>query len=591
MTATIAPNPIAVAQPAPLISLTRPWFLTRWAVPPATIAATEGAAFALEAHPTPAAVALSASVAAVLATSRLSATVGRERLTGATLAALCASSAPLLPPTVGYSVAAVGGLAAGLPWLPRSARRVQRRRIAEIRAAWPAVVAQADLPTGTELVDLAATPTGWRLWLRTPRGFPADLVADRSRRLAAALGRGAVRVFVSDTDAARCSVEVTEGTDPLTRGTIPRPGEPVGSIRDGAPFGIDGRGRAVVLPLVESSGLIGGRPGGGKSVGLSLVAAAAVEAPDAELWAVDLKRGVELAPWLNATTRAATTPEAAAALFGALEATMADRLDALAAAGSRKHRPSAEDPLIVLLVDELAELDKDTFAQLRRILSLGRAAGISVWAATQRPSADLVPTAVRGLFRLAISYPVRRRSDSEVILGQGWAAEGVDASTLTGPGLAWLIADGGPTRLKSYYLSDADIGRLVARHAGTRRKQPEAPRGPETPENGPAFRNGPEPDGTEPPHMAQRATTGTNLDGHPGWKAAGGYALALHRSLTASPATAAAAARAVGCSDKHARSALARLATVGLAARIGTQWEALPASIDALEALEKGGAR
>ena len=590
MTATLAPNPIAVAQPSPLISLTRPWFLTRWAIPPATIAVTEGAALALEAHALPASIALTGSVAAVLATSRLSGTVGRERLTGGALAALCASSAPLLPAHIGYSVAAVGGLAAGLPWLPRSARRVQRRRIHEIRAAWPAVVAQADLPAGTELVDVAPTATGWRLWLRTPRGFPADLVADRSRRIAAALGRGTVRVFVSDADASRCSVEVTEGTDPLAAGTLPRPGETVATIRNGAPFGIDARGRTVTLPVVESSGLIGGRPGGGKSVGLSLVAAAAVEAPDAELWAVDLKRGVELAPWLNATTRAATTPEAAAALFGALEATMADRLDALASSGSRKHRPSPEDPLIVLLVDELAELDKDTFAQLRRILSLGRAAGISVWAATQRPSADLVPTAVRGLFRLAISYPVRRRSDSEVILGQGWAAEGVDASTLSAPGLAWLIADGGPTRLKSYYLDDADIGRLVAQHTGTGRKQPEPPPRPETPENGPAFRTVPEPSGTNPPHRAQRATTGTNLDGHPGWKAAGGYALALHRSLTASPSTAAAAARAVGCSDKHARSALARLATVGLAARIGTQWEALPASIDALEALE-GGAR
>ena len=177
-----------------------------------------------------------------------------------------------------------------------------------------------------------------------------------------------------------------------------------------------------------------------------------------------------------------------------------------------------------------------------------------------------------------------------MILGQGWAAEGVDASTLSAPGLAWLIADGGPTRLKSFYLDDADIGRLVARHTGTRRNQPEAPPGPEKPENGPAFRNVPEPSGTNPADMAQRATTGTNLDGHPGWKSAGGYALALHRTLTASPSTAAAAARAVGCSDKHARSALARLATVGLAARIGTQWEALPASLDALDALE-GGAR
>ena len=136
MTATLA-----VAQPSPLISLTRPWFLTRWAIPPATIAVTEGAALALEAHALPASIALTGSVAAVLATSRLSGTVGRERLTGGALAALCASSAPLLPAHVGYSVAAVGGLAAGLPWLPRSARRVQRRRINEIRAAWPAVIA------------------------------------------------------------------------------------------------------------------------------------------------------------------------------------------------------------------------------------------------------------------------------------------------------------------------------------------------------------------------------------------------------------------------------------------------------------------
>ena len=589
MTATLASNPVTIAPPAPLISLTRPWFLTRWAIPPATIGLTEGAALALEAHALPASIALTGSVAAVLATSRLSGTVGRERLTGAALAALCASSAPLLPAHVGYSVAAVGGLAAGLPWLPRSARRVQRRRINEIRAAWPAVVAQADLPAGTELVDVAPTATGWRLWLRTPRGFPADLVADRSRRIAAALGRGTVRVFVSDADASRCSVEVTEGTDPLAAGTLPRPGETVATIRNGAPFGIDARGRTVTLPVVESSGLIGGRPGGGKSVGLSLVAAAAVEAPDAELWAIDLKRGVELAPWLNATTRAATTPEAAAALLGALEATMADRLDALTAAGTRKHRPTAGDRLIVLIVDELAELDKETFGQLRRVLSLGRAAGISVWAATQRPSADLVPSAVRALFRLAIAYPVRRKSDSEVILGQGWASEGVDASTLTAPGLAWLIADGGPTRLKSFYLDDAGIGRIVARHTGTNRNEPERPPGTDHPETGPTVRNGAERSAPEPTVMAQRAKPEpANLDAHPGWSAAGGYALALHRAIAATPSTAAAAARMVGCSDRHARSCLASLATVGLTARIGTQWESLPVSLEALDTLDAG---
>ena len=86
MTATLASNPVTIAPPAPLISLTRPWFLTRWAIPPATIGLTEGAALALEAHALPASIALTGSVAAVLATSRLSGTVGRERLTGAALA-------------------------------------------------------------------------------------------------------------------------------------------------------------------------------------------------------------------------------------------------------------------------------------------------------------------------------------------------------------------------------------------------------------------------------------------------------------------------------------------------------------------------
>ena len=92
--------------------------------------------------------------------------------------------------------------------------------------------------------------------------------------------------------------------------------------------------------------------------------------------------------------------------------------------------------------------------------------------------------------------------------------------------------------------------------------------------------------------MAQRAKSETaNLDAHPGWSAAGGYALALHRALTVTPSTAAAAARMVGCSDRHARSCLASLASVGLAARIGTQWEALPASLEALETLDTEAVR
>lgn len=146
------------------------------------------------------------------------------------------------------------------------------------------------------------------------------------------------------------------------------------------------------------------------------------------------ERRVELGPWLPATTRAATTSAAAGDLFTALDELMTARLSRLALDGARKLVPTVDEPLIVLLVDEVAELEKEQLAQLRRLVSLGRAPGISVWAATQRPSADLIPTSLRGLFRFAIGFPIKRRRDSDVILGDGWAADGVDASTLKAPG-------------------------------------------------------------------------------------------------------------------------------------------------------------
>lgn len=583
MTATDAPirarsmgSPIDIGAPAPLVSLRRPWWATRWAVPLVAMATAPTAAFVLETHPLPAALALSVAVPGVLAASRLSATVTRERLTGAALAALAASSAPMLPPLLGYPLAAVGGVAAGLPWLPRSERRRERRRRREIEAAWPAVVAEAGLPPRTALTGCEATSTGWRLRVRTPRGTPADVIETAARRLASALGRGTVRVKVDKTDAGRATIDVDE-RDPLGSKPIPRPAVAVATVANGAPFGIDANGRTVALPLIESSGLVGGRPGAGKSVGLSLVAAAAVEAGDAELWAIDLKRGVELAPWLPACTHAATTGEAAAALLGALEALMTDRLDDLAERGARKVTPTSTTPLVVLLVDELAELDKAAFATLRRILSLGRAAGISVWAATQRPSADLIPTAVRALFRLAVAYPVRRRTDSDVILGSGSAGEGADASKLAAPGLCWLVDDGAPRRLRSYLLDDAAIGRIVAGSAHTRT---EPATGTERTDARTGTRNRAEHSGTRP------VTHDARLDGHPAWRAMGGYAVAIHRHLRTTTDTAAGAARAVGCSDRHARSCLAALSTAHLARRVGTQWEALPAALDALEAAE-----
>ena len=588
--------PVTVSAPRPLLRLVRPWWFTGWAAPLWGILAAAVGTWAAVLAPTLAPWAALVLLVVLATLARLAPTRRVLRAGGAASGALAAILASLTAPTVGtwgaVGIIAVGGLLAAWPWFPMRATSAQRARLRMIRSAWPSAAERAGLPTGTALDAVKPTPRGWSLAVRAPRGADAGLIAHAARRLGSTLGRSEVAVKLDAADAGRAVVEVTEGSDPLTGPPRPRPADEVATVADGAPFGLDENGRAVVLPLVESSALIGGRPGAGKSVGLSLIAAAAVEAPDAVLWAVDLKGGVELGPWLPATTRAATTSAAAGDLFTALDELMTARLSRLALDGARKLVPTVDEPLIVLLVDEVAELEKEQLAQLRRLVSLGRAPGISVWAATQRPSADLIPTSLRGLFRFAIGFPIKRRRDSDVILGDGWAADGVDASTLKAPGQAWAILDDGAVRCRSWLMTDADIGRTVARHAGhTVHHEYTAHRAPMTGDD-----RTPPPSNDAPAAGAdtvrplaavpEPAPDPVALARHPGWSCAGTYAHAMHTHLLTCTDSAAGTARAVGASDRTARPTLPQLEAAGPVELRGGRWCAVPATLDALEALE-----
>ena len=604
-------TPVSVSAAPPLFRFVRPWWSTSWAAPLWTVPATGAATWAAIEWAGWAPWAAVAALVALAVLVRRPLTRHGLRLAGALAGLLAAVLAASTAPDVGRGavlIVATGGALAAWPWLPMRTLAARRARVRTIRAAWPAVVEVTGLPEGTALEAVEPTARGWRLNVRAPRGADAGTLAHGARRIGSALGRGEVAVDLDEHDAGRAVVRVTEGADPLTGPARPRPDTAVATVADGAPFAVDENGRPVVLPLVEASGLIGGRPGAGKSVGLSLIAAAAVEAPDAVLWAVDLKGGVELGPWLPATTRAATTNTAAADLFAALDGVMTERLERLALDGARKLVPTADEPLIVLLVDELAELEKDQLAQLRRLVSLGRAPGISIWAATQRPSADLIPTSLRGLFRFAFSFPIKRRRDSDVILGDGWAADGVDASTLKAPGQCWAILDDGAVRCRSWLMTDADIGRTVARHADpgapgeytghgtplagqvrTPTPSDDAPDAradnvrPFAPAPGHEHERTPAPEHERPPALAPAA-----LARHPGWNTAGQYAHAIHAHLLTRTDSAAGTARAIGASDRTARRTLPRLEAVGLVELRGGRWSAHPATLDQLEALEAG---
>ena len=102
---------------------------------------------------------------------------------------------------------------------------------------------------------------------------------------------------------------------------------------------------------------------------------------------------------------------------------------------------------------------------LRDRVARGRAVGIIVVAATQRPSSDIIPTSLRDLFAWRFAGRCTTNSSSDIVLGQGWAQLGWSANTISpnNPGAGLLIAEGGaPQLVKTAYLDDRTCTAIAA---------------------------------------------------------------------------------------------------------------------------------
>jgi S-DNA-T family DNA segregation ATPase FtsK/SpoIIIE len=210
-----------------------------------------------------------------------------------------------------------------------------------------------------------------------------------------------------------------------------------------------------------------------------IVATAALD-PGVDLWCLDAKL-VELAPWRH-LAKAFVGPdiEEATEALGILQAEMTARYQWLLRQGLRKVTPDTGLGLVVVVIDELAlyiqgkSKERDDFALgLRDLVARGRAAGIVVVAATQKPAADVVPTAVRDLFGYRLALRCSTREASDTVLGSGWASAGFSAADIDPAtrGVGLLLAEAGvPRRLRCHHVTDADIDTIVRRATALRTK-------------------------------------------------------------------------------------------------------------------------
>src|SRR5262249_43378027 len=150
------------------------------------------------------------------------------------------------------------------------------------------------------------------------------------------------------------------------------------------------------------------------------------------------------------------------------------RYEGLLVSGRRKITRADGEQVYLVVIDEYAyysatigkKTERDDFAALARdLIARGRAAGVIMILATQRPSHQIIDPSMRDLssYRLASRCPPDPSSDG--VLGQGWAAQNSPAAAIAplARGVGWLLSETGvPRRIKTAYLTDTDIAHLAA---------------------------------------------------------------------------------------------------------------------------------
>jgi FtsK/SpoIIIE family len=370
-------------------------------------------------------------------------------------------------------VLAIGGVVLAVPWWAHARRRA-RVRVERKLEAWP-VIAEAVGLAGSQVLSAVVDVWGWRARFRLARGQTiADVIA-KIPALESGLGtfRGALRVYPTSDDLAnRCELRVLD-MDPHAD-AIPWPGPSVTSITQPIDFGPFEDATPCRVLFLRRHGLAGGATGGGKSGWLNVLMGNLVACTDVVIWAIDLKKGMELGPWSSCIGRLATNPEEARALLADVVAILEARAALLAERGQRVWEPSPEMPALIILIDEYAELVDEAPEAVKHADSIarrGRAVAVNLIAATQRPTQKAMGQgAVRSQMDVRVCFRVRERKDVDLILGQGMLAAGWNAHTLNAPGKFLVAATehDTPRRARAYLLSDQAVADTTNRYADLR---------------------------------------------------------------------------------------------------------------------------
>ncbi|HEY8445910.1 MAG TPA: DNA translocase FtsK 4TM domain-containing protein [Thermomicrobiales bacterium] len=310
-------------------------------------------------------------------------------------------------------------------------------------------------------------------------GVKVRRITELQNDLALALAAPSIRIEAPVPGMARVGIEIPNAQVATVglRETLESPQFARSKAKLPIPLGRDVNGKYVVHDLTRMPHLlIAGATGSGKSVGLNAIISTFLltkRPQDLRLLMIDPKM-VELTlyngvPHLQCPV--VTEMDKVVGVLRLVVQEMQRRYDIFSKNGVRNldgyrmkmaDEPRAENlPYFVVIIDELADLmmtsPDEVETLLCRLTQMGRAAGIHLIIATQRPSVDVITGLIKANVPARIAFAVTSLTDSRVVLDMP------GAERLLGRGdMLFLPPDAAkPIRIQGAFIEDKDVQYLV----------------------------------------------------------------------------------------------------------------------------------
>ena len=374
--------------------------------------------------------------------------------------------------------------------VPQAVLQEMSRHIEDTLAEHRVEVAVEDIRMGPRVIRFGLVP-GWTKRYRESKGARSkaqgSLEAEMSRvKVQSILVREKDMALALKTPYLRLEAPVPG--EALVGLEVPNPyprSVPLRSVAEAAAFekiaargglpvalGEDTGGEPVVSDLSDLPHLlIAGATGSGKSVCINSIVASlllTVRPDRLRMLMVDPKR-VELTPFNgipHLLSPVIVDTDEMLVVLKAVQNEMLRRYKLMEGVGVRNidgYNKKAKDnmPFLVIVIDELADLmmasGYEAEQALVRLAQLGRATGIHLILATQRPSVNVVTGLLKANIPARVAFAVASQVDSRVIL------DSVGAEKLLGKGDMLLLTSDSPKpkRVQGTFVHDREIAKLV----------------------------------------------------------------------------------------------------------------------------------